>query len=604
MIVSLKETLESDESVKKAMQNKIIDLKNRIDTYKEEILKRGGTVDDYPGDQHNLIQKYRYTIMEMNDHKNNERRGFEYMLASTAIANEHQTKIFREKSKTKWGRFRHKFHNFLQFFVPFKNDINLIAYRYNVDVFEYFQISRFLFILSFFVLFSYVYFLVKHISYFDFNSKTNPMAGMCRFNLPCILFYSRIPVSEANAFSIAYITMTFTIFYFSLLKWIGFKRLHLNGKLYDREETKFSQFFFTSWDWSIKAKASYLEKKKRLRNLYKFSLEEVELMNEIKHRTSNEMCHRVGMRIFSYFLSIIWLIIYGGVIYGAYIIRGVLKSKDPMKTTYEPIDMIYDVLPSILIIIANFFFPWVFKQFSKMEKWDYQKTLTNQMAVRYFLCRVWGLAAIYFVNIYFNILGNSLLNKFIDSKANTTTINESTFGCPGYFNITSQITDPNATLISQTSYSNCKEDDVIINLLMVVILEFVIRKFSDLIGFLLLYMCSSKRKLGLIYKYPFNPRISAVDFFIFNIQLYAIICHFPFIVAITPIILFLEFKFDFYKLKTLRSKPIKFNIQSENGFLIMFLFIFTVFLIIVFNTVFYISKSPHGNFVNVIIFFI
>jgi hypothetical protein len=82
----MKDTLVADEKVKKTMQNKIIDLKTRIDNYKEEILKRGGKVEDFEDDE--KIINPNNQLDDINDNKvEKERRGFEYMIASTALAN-------------------------------------------------------------------------------------------------------------------------------------------------------------------------------------------------------------------------------------------------------------------------------------------------------------------------------------------------------------------------------------------------------------------------------------------------------------------------------------------------------------------------------------
>jgi hypothetical protein len=503
------------------------------------------------------------------------------------------------KSRTLYGKIRHQIHNILAFFTPFKGDMSLIAYRYNRDVQGYFQSSRSLMIISFFVFLNYTYFLITHGLNFDY-STTNSDGIYCKYMIPCMLFYSRVKINETMAFSISYVVMTFLVFILSLMRWNSFRKIYVNSKLYDREETKFSQFFFTSWDWSIKTKATYIEKKRRLRDLYKISMSEVEILQKIKSMTTQEKWVRYLFRLLSFFLSILVLCAYFVGIYMAYIIRNLVRDKSNVKTSYKGVDIIIEMIPTILIVAFNFFFPWVFKLLTKIEKWDYQATIENIMTIKYFIAKLFGLATIYFVNIYFNLLGNTWTNLF--NKTLATNINENTFGCPGTYSISTSDISARAALtpISKSLYAECREDDVVINILFIAILEFIVRKIVDGLSWSFLYCFSSKRKKGESYKWPFNPGLCAVNNYIFNIELYAIISFFPYIVAITPLILIAEFKFDVFKLKYLRSIPIKFNLQQENGYLIMFLFIFTSLIICIFNTIFYISNFPHNNYAEVI----
>jgi hypothetical protein len=184
-----------------------------------------------------------------------------------------------------------------------------------------------------------------------------------------------------------------------------------------------------------------------------------------------------------------------------------------------------------------------------------------------------------------------------------SSVTETTFGCPGAYTVTldsmMSASSDTYTPISQAYYSNCREDDVVVYIVFIAVLEFIIRKIYDLLSYSFLYCFSNKRKIGESFKSPFNPGVCAVDNFIFNIQLYAIISYFPYITFITPLLLLAEFKFDVFKLKSMRSKPIKFNLKKENGHLIMILFKLTIVFICIFSTLFYISLQPHGNYVQV-----
>lgn len=585
------------------MHEKIIDLKSRIDNYREKALKEGIDVKDLELADLNLnqneseaplIRREEYDLTTEVDLTIEEKsEGYQYMLASSAIANEHQNRLFTKNSKTCKGQIKHKWHNFLQFFFPFKSDIRYLSYRYDRDILVYFESHRYLFMVSIIIFIIYIYFLIQRIINSDFSSGLD----LCRYSIPCFLFYSRITSNEDSVFSITYLIMTSMILYLLMIKYVNYNKLKQNSKLYDQRTTIFSQFFFNSWDWSTKTKACYLEKKKRLRNLYKKSNEEISIQENIKLRTVNEKWCRFFLRVLSFFLSLLILCVYFAFILFSYVIRNILRSKEINKTSLTSIDIILEIIPPILIVIFGILFPNLLKSLVNIEKWDFETTIRNQITIRYYIGKVFGLAFIYFINIYFILLENSF-NNIINFTYEIDLV--STHGCPGKSQLnTSNI---NNSIISKNLYSECREDDVVINILFIVLAEFFIRKIYELITFSLIYCCKKKNRVrGESYKWPYTTGSFAVDSYLFFLQLIAVVSYFPFITIIMPLLIFVDFKFEKFKLLHLREKPIKFDIEKEDGSLIMRIFRFNLILIIVFNILFYISKIPHLNYLQVIL---
>jgi hypothetical protein len=588
------------------MHEKIHDLKSRIDNYREKALKEGISVKGLELDDFNqndsealLIRGDDFDLKTDEDTTIEEKRGgYQYMLASSAIANEHQNRLYSINSKTWKGQIKHKCHKFLQFFFPFKSDLEYLSYRYDRDVQVYFDTHRYLFMVSLIILLIYIYYIIQRILNSDFSTGVD----LCKYSIPCFLFYSRVTSKEESAFSITYLTMTSMILYLLMMKYISYNKLRQNSKLYDQRTTKFSQFFFNSWDWSTKSKGCYMEKKKRLRDLYKKSNEEVSIQEKIKLRAVNEKWCRFFLRLLSFFLSLIVLCVYFGFILFSYVIRNILRSKETNKTTYTAVDIIYEIIPPILIAIFGIFFSKLLKSFVFIEKWDFETTIRNQITIRYYIGKVFGLASIYFINIYFILLGNSFNNIF--NLTNEVDL-VSTHGCPGLSVISSTSSASTTfTLISKNLYSECREDDVVINILFIVLAEFFIRKIYELIIFSFIYCCKKKnRARGESYKWPYRTGSAAVDTYLFFLQLIAVITYFPFITVIIPLLILAEFKFEKFKLIKMREKPLKFDIEKEDGSLLMRLFRFNLILIMVFNILFYIAKIPHLNYLQVRLFF-
>jgi len=95
------------------------------------------------------------------------------------------------------------------------------------------------------------------------------------------------------------------------------------------------------------------------------------------------------------------------------------------------------------------------------EKWETKADEENQKIWRYFTARVLGMAAVYFANIYFNILNQTipLISTIFTFKVN--------LGCPGSSTKATSVPS-GSTLIPITNYSICNEDEVGMNLLLIV----------------------------------------------------------------------------------------------------------------------------------------
>lgn len=248
-------------------------------------------------------------------------------------------------------------------------------------------------------------------------------------------------------------------------------------------------------------------------------------------------------------------------------------------------------------------FPEIYKRLVYMEDWKLESTVSDQLAVRYYIARFWGLATILFVNIYFNLYGNSVGNLL---GIKLIGINVTTLGCPGSYtlNLKGDSSSSGGTLIDSTLYSKCSEDETIINLLFIAIADIIIRVLYDLIAYSFLHCCSKRKKLGESFKWSFSPGKTAADLFMNFIMLNLVVYFFPYFSALIPLILFIYFKYVTFKLKSLRSNPDKFNIRQENGYIIMLLFTFTIVISLAINLGFYISYFPHNNKVVVIKFLI
>jgi len=64
------------------------------------------------------------------------------------------------------------------------------------------------------------------------------------------------------------------------------------------------------------------------------------------------------------------------------------------------------------------------------------------------------------------------------------------------------------------------------------------------------------------FKDAYDISESVIDQLIFNLQIYIIIPFFPYMTIIAPILLVVQFKFEYHKLKHLKGKPEKLSLRN------------------------------------------
>jgi hypothetical protein len=275
----------------------------------------------------------------VNNDKTKQTMLFEYMLGSTAMANEHRYKMMRLRAQTCWGKFKNCYKMVIATLIPFKGNMNVLFYRYDREVQVFFETMRYMIVISFVTMMIFLCYMIFQITQTDFNNKTNLL---CKYNIPCFLLYSGIRGALNEVYSYSFATMICVVFFLALTRYINFSRLNLTSDLYDRENAKFSQTFFTSWDWSTKARYMYIDKKSRLRNLYRLGMKEADL-HDGGGFNCNTKCGIYAIRVLSFFLTAVCMLIYGFVILFAYFLKNFLKGMNGYKPVPDAVDVIVNI---------------------------------------------------------------------------------------------------------------------------------------------------------------------------------------------------------------------------------------------------------------------
>ena len=84
--------------------------------------------------------------------------------------------------------------------------------------------------------------------------------------------------------------------------------------------------------------------------------------------------------------------------------------------------------------------------------------------------------------------------------------------------------------------------------------EFLLTKIIDLFYYTSKWCCCKDERTS-EFRTPYNTHVHVINFFVFSMQLFIIIPFFPYIVALAPIFLAINFKIEQYKLTKLSHKP-------------------------------------------------
>ena len=151
---------------------------------------------------------------------------------------------------------------FFNLIMPFKNDINFIKKKYNKTVLLTFKIYRFLFLLSIFSLLIHFILCFSHIIKLRHN-----LSGLCKYGIPCFLFYSSFNEEEGSMISITY-GIWIMFFFASTITFYFILNAEENEKdIYFKINNNHLSFSYlvSSWNFNFKNEETSNRKKRIIR---------------------------------------------------------------------------------------------------------------------------------------------------------------------------------------------------------------------------------------------------------------------------------------------------------------------------------------------------
>jgi len=599
-IKKMKAVLESDDKMKGDMMLKIKELREKIKSMKEKINDANNFDDEEINELlENLDNK---SILNMDTKAddvgvtiaNENKMTQNYIgISGNALMNDYQTRIYLTNSKTRWGRFKILLGKIFSFFVPFKSELKYLFARYDRNVSGMFEFLRFLFIFNVLILFTASYMLINHLV--TYEQRKDSM--LCKFYLPCRIFYSRFSELDKMTYSFTFIAICVVLFIGLIIYWTDYKRHNLLQTLFDSDSLLYSKLVFNLWDWNVNNTNSKLDTTTRLKNIFTIGVSETIIKENIMKRSSAVKARLLMRRILSFFLSILILGFDIFCVVSLYLLQAYLMFIDSDKEKTSVTDILVSFLPGVGLAVLNMIIPKLFELCVSLEKWDFNSTKLVQLLWRIYIAKLFTQGVVYAFLIMFLILGLSPQEIFQISSFDFNF----DLKCPGTSKlITATATDilAKSKLIEYTNYTNCKEDQFSMNLLLNLIIGFFSNKIIALGMFLFRYIYNYKIKKTANYKSKFNVINSATDVLMLNIQIYVLFPFFPYIFFLSPILIYLQFKIEFWYLKFLYSKPDKLSLQNKTGYFLMTLFTFTMIGLIIVFILYFTNGISHTGYLQ------
>jgi hypothetical protein len=605
LIDKLKENINQDDKVKGELQNKINDLRNNMDVLRERMEK----IDDFDIDDeelnelmgkinHNDEKDELLNPSSMNDQSKNFSPNVNSMTTvGNALMNEYQVRLYLKNQKSCWGRFKINLNNFLEFFIPFKKEMKYLFSRYDRSITGVFDFYRFLFLFNILIFITSSYMLITHIITKIENNSTTSDESICKIFLPCAILYSRFPTSENSVYSFTYMAICIVLFIGLIYKWTDYKRNDILTNLFDSSEINFSKEIFNPWDWSVNS--NYLQEGAviKLKNIITIGLVEEEIKERIKNRSFEEKFKLLIRRLLSLILSMIILIIDAGLVAGVYFLQAYLVYRDDDKKSTSSTDILAMFIPSLGILVINAVIPRLLNFCIMLEKWDFNSTIIVQSIWRNYMAKLFTQGVVYSLIVMFLVLEKTPYEvfglKYLEFDL--------TLGCSNTYTL---VEEDNKNILSGltkrsfSNYANCKEDEAASTFLNNLLTDFFLRKILPPVMLALRYAYFIKFKKNKTFKLPYDNINSVANLLMFNIQIYLLIPFFPFILLISPILLYIDFKYEVFSLKYYFEKPEKLTMQKKSGYFIMTLFTFTMIGIILCFILLFTNSIGHGNYME------
>lgn len=241
-----------------------------------------------------------------------------------------------------------------------------------------------------------------------------------------------------------------------------------------------------------------------------------------------------------------------------------------------------DLIPAVGLLFVDVISSFLLEKCVKIERWDFNSTKNIQLMWRNYIAKIFTMLVVYLL-----IINMTIFNQDASALFGITNFDfKMTLNCNYDYSIDPIFVEDyktvpsTETLIEYSVYNNCKEDLAVTIILTNLLVDFLSRKIFPLIEFLGRWIWYKKIRKREYFKGEYKVVDTACDLLIFYIQIFSLIPLFPYILIFAPILIYIDFKYELFKLMKLETKPSHgLSLQDKIGYFMITIFSFNMLII-------------------------
>lgn len=442
-------------------------------------------------------------------------------------------------------------------FVILKQDLKHVESRYDKSISAYFAFTKYLVNASMAIFAIYAYLLVSHVI-----SKSDILTDICAGS-PCWTLYYSFDTDEDFPYSISLIMMLVLTIVSSILKWIRSDAFKTSAEVYggkDAKLKKFAAMTFNAWDWNCQGMVDSEDQIENISTTMTVALKDEARLKEAANRTAQQKTALIARRVIT---TIVFIVI---LLAGWSAITALVIVEKDMVSAISPgnsIDLLIKFIPKLLISVINSVIPVLALKITYLENWDDPAFTVKMSLIRLYLVKI------------LNVILYAVLNLELASS-------NSWFGSESRIEF-------------EKDEHNCREDQAGLNLVLMVISEAIMCKVIPIV-LVIVGKLTAKIKRQLWVKPEIKVAQQIINIIYFQALVWATFPLFPYVAFLSPVLLFLDFKFQIWKLTKFQSKPAQMTQASDIVIFIMRIYNLTLALSVIYIAYFLVEPLTHSTY--------
>jgi len=423
----------------------------------------------------------------------------------------------KDSQKNCLQRFSESMYRILLRFTLLKGDLKHIEAYYDKSIAAYFTFYKYLVNASLFLLLVFGYLLISH----PFRAEDKSL-GICGGS-PCILQYYSYAVSEDITYISTLVVLIIITLTAAIWKWIrseAFRRRKeiITGK--DSKKKQYASIVFNNWDWTIRTQADTADRSVNLYNILSTYLADDVRRAEAENMSQAQRTRLTVRRIFSLILNTCVLV--AGWVGIIMILTFSSNFSNLFSSSSKYILFLIKLVPVLAVAFVNAVVPAITLKLTTLEQWVDPGFIVKVQIIKLYTARIMN-AFIY-----------AVLN--LDLAVNL-----------GWFGTSSRIE-------FQSDSFNCREDQTGQNLVMMVISDAIVSKLVGLGLPLFDKMWASCTKKPML-KREIKVAQQVINLVYSQTLIWIAYPYYPYVAVLGPIFLYIDFKFQLWRLEKLLAKP-------------------------------------------------